>query len=227
MKTKKQKTALIIFAKEPKVGRVKTRLAKTLPDLYVLDLYKAFVKDVLTMALSVKCDEKFIFYSGSGHSLKFLKSFEKGFVLKRQMGSDLGERMYNAFRRCEEKGFTKSIIIGTDCLSIRASTISTALKSLDQADCVLGPTFDGGYYLIGLKESLKLYFKNITWSSESVLLKTLSNAKKSKKYVKLLSKKEDIDELPSLKKLLRQSSIKTRIPKTYQILQKIPKNSLK
>jgi len=93
----RSKSALIVFAREPKDRKVKTRLCKDLPVETVTRLYKAFVKDVLSVARQACCDQRFIYYVGSGSSIPFLKRAGKQFRLRRQMGKDLGERMYRAF----------------------------------------------------------------------------------------------------------------------------------
>jgi len=147
----KTKSALIVFAREPKDGNVKTRLCRDLPHATVTRLYKAFVKDVLKIALDTKCDERFIYYAGSSSSIPFLRRLSNGFHLKKQRGQDLGERMYRAFVYCRKKNFDRIVIIGTDCLTLTSRDIEMALKKLNSYDCVLGPAQDGGYYLIALK----------------------------------------------------------------------------
>jgi len=204
-----KKTALIVFAREPKLGKVKTRLQKSLPAPYktiastgpaavVLQLYKAFIKDVLNIAQAVGCDQKFIYYAGSGHAIPFLRQFGKQFLLKHQAGKDLGERMHRAFMYCRKQGFDKMVVIGTDCLTIKPRDIDRAFQKLTQHDCVLGPAKDGGYYLIGLKEPEWAMFDHIPWSTAEVLTKTLKKAKQLRYKTYLLPRKEDIDTLRNL-----------------------------
>jgi len=193
------KTALIIFAREPKDGKTKTRLLKALPVKTVTQIYKKFVKHILNMVKSVKCTEKFIYYVGTGASIPFLRQFEKYFILKRQMGKDLGIRMHRAFTHCAKHKFTKIIIIGTDCLTLTDHDIQKAFDKLTTFDCVLGPANDGGYYLIGLKAPEKELFGGITWSSNLVLDQTVKKLNQLNKSYYLLREQEDIDTIESLK----------------------------
>jgi len=198
------KTALVIFAREPKLGKVKTRLQCALPASVVLSLYKEFVKDVLHMAGKVPCNERFIYYAGKGGSIPFLGKFQNRFRLKRQTGRDLGERMFNAFARCRKEGFDRVVIIGTDCLTIDAKEIERVFKYLRAYPCVLGPALDGGYYLIGLSKLSKRVFTKIDWSSDKVLKQTLGQLKNLGYKSKLISKKDDIDNAASLSRVITQ-----------------------
>lgn len=216
----KEKTALIVFAREPKDGKVKTRLAKDLSTPTVTRLYKAFVRDVLSIALKVKCDQRFIYYVGNGSSISFLRKFEDHFQLKRQIGKNLGERMYRAFCRCKEKKFDRMIIIGTDCLTLTERDISRAFQKLRNYDCVLGPPRDGGYYLIALKSPHRKLFEGIDWSTALVLKQTLRKARQLNKKVFLLKRREDIDTIVHLKNF----SQRTKTPSVAIHTQRILKN---
>jgi uncharacterized protein len=208
---KHNKTALIIFAREPKDGKVKTRLLKGLPSATVLNLYKAFVRDVLNVARAVQCDRKLIYYAGSSSSIPFLKQYKNEFLLKRQVGTDLGIRMYRAFSYCRKEHCGRIVIIGTDCLTLTANDIQTALAKLNRYECVVGPTRDGGYYLIGLQKTNRKMFENIDWGTPSVLAQTCQKAKLLKKDIYMLRRREDIDTIQQLKKLAK-SALKKEVP---------------
>jgi rSAM/selenodomain-associated transferase 1 len=214
-----QKTALIIFAREPKDGRAKTRLAKDLPVPSVTELYKAFILDVLSIAEKVPCDERFIYYAGNGSSTPFFKKHKNSFRLKRQTGANLGERMYRAFAHCKKNQFDKIVIIGTDCLTLTPRDIKTAFDELESHDCVLGPSKDGGYYLIALNELHKEFFQEIDWGTSVVFRKTLQKARKLKKTVYLLQQREDIDRFAQLKKFSRNIQNVNTAPHTQKALQ--------
>lgn len=203
MSINRKSSALVIFAREPKQGKVKTRLSKNLSSYNVLDLYKAFIKDVLHIASQVKCEQRFIFYSGHGAQLPFLNKYKRKFLLRRQTGEDLGVRMFRAIKRCHEDRFNKTIIIGTDCLSLTPGEIDIAFKKLDEHDCVIGPSKDGGYYLIGMREPNNAFFNGIKWSTSSVLKETLKRLRRLNKKVYLLQKHEDIDTIDHLRKLTK------------------------
>jgi len=215
------KSALIVFAREPKDGKVKTRLAKDLPVSTVTRLYKAFVKDVLSIALKAKCDQRFIYYVGNGSSIPFLRQFENHFHLRRQTGNDLGERMYRAFCYCKKKKFNRIVIVGTDCLTLTEKDINKAFQKLENHDCVLGSSKDGGYYLIALKSPHWKLFEGIDWSTKSVLKQTLRGARQLRKKTFLLKSREDIDNTIHLRrfsKCMKGSSVAVH---TQKILQKI------
>jgi len=215
------KSALIVFAREPQDGKVKTRLCQDLPVPSVTRLYKAFIRDVLSVALQVQCDERFIYYAGSGSSMPFLRRVNNQFQLKRQTGKDLGERMYRAFLYCQRKQFQRIVIIGTDCLTLTSRDIERAFAKLDDYDCVLGPSKDGGYYLIALKLPHWKIFKGVDWSTSSVLKQTLRNARQCNKKTFLLCNREDIDTVVHLKKFSQRVKNPSVAIHTQKILQNL------
>lgn len=191
-------TRLIIFAREPKVGRVKTRLLKNLTPPQVSSLYKAFIKDVLNSAKGVPCDQRVIFHTGS-RSLPFLGKFKKYFDYQRQKGTDLGQRMHRAFVESHKSGFRRTVIIGADSPHIDPAQIKKAFHQLGPNDAVIGPARDGGYYLLGLKRPVPLLFSGIRWGKNKVLGTTLKRADKLKLKVYMLPRLRDIDTLQDLK----------------------------
>jgi len=221
MKKKRPRSAIIVFAREPKEGKVKTRLGKALPDSTVTKLYKAFIRDVLDVAIRCDCDGHFIYYAGHGASIPFLRRQGKGFQLKRQFGGDLGERMYGAALRCLRGRFDKVVIIGTDCLSVKDSDIERAFTKLDTHDYVFGPTKDGGYYLIGLKRPDIRLFRGIRWSTPEVFDQTIKKARKLDKKIFLMRKLADIDTFNDLIEYSYQKHSPAMAPQTRKILKKI------
>jgi rSAM/selenodomain-associated transferase 1 len=110
-----------------------------------------------------------------------------------QEGKDLGERMNNAFQTMFRKGYEKIILIGSDLPSITTDIVSQALQNLESKDCVIGPSKDGGYYLIALNSPMSALFENLPWSSSEVLEKTIEILDKNGLTYTLLSEFEDID----------------------------------
>jgi len=202
------KRCLIVFAKEPQKGRVKTRLRSCLSVTQCLNLYKAFLKDTIDLTKNIKCDLKILAYA-SRKRPDYLKRIGRSFRFSRQKGSDLGQKMYNAFKLVEVYGDCKSVIIGSDSPSLPAIFIKNAFEKLDKNDLVLGPTLDGGYYLIGLKKPCIEIFKGIKWSSSQVLKDTVRNAKKLGKKISILRSWYDIDkpkDVAYLKKDLKKKN---------------------
>jgi len=193
--------SLIIFAKEPKKGRVKTRLQDYLSEIQCVNLYKAFLRDTLDLTDKIACEHKILAYDAYGKSPRYLKKIAVRYTFYKQKGECLGERMYNAFRFAKDTGASKMVIIGSDSPTLPASSINKAFGLLGRADVVLGPSLDGGYYLIGLKSPCSGLFKGIAWSSSTVFKDTIKNAQKLKKKVALLDKRYDIDDVRALFRL--------------------------
>ena len=111
--------------------------------------------------------------------------------------------MHNAFVFAQAKGATSAVIIGSDSPTLPAFLIDQAFLKLERNDLVLGPTQDGGYYLIGLKEPCAGIFREISWSSNYVFSETLKRAKQYKKKVAILNQWYDIDDEKSLNYLIK------------------------
>lgn len=191
---------LIVFAKEPVLGTVKTRLKNCFSDRQLLGLYKAFVKDTLDIARNVRCKKRFLAFS-SLTDPRYLKSIGSDFELIEQRGRNLGQRMHNAFVYTKNGKPEKSIIIGTDSPTLPVKFIEKAFKRLDRHDLVLGPSSDGGYYLIGMKEPSSGVFKGMRWGSSGVLGNTLTAAKKLGKTTALIDPWYDVDNHTGLLRL--------------------------
>lgn len=114
-----------------------------------------------------------------------------------QRGNDLGQRMHLSFQEGFADGYRKVIIIGTDLYNLDQADLEEAFKSLDNADYVLGPARDGGYYLLGMKRPDELIFRNKSWGSDRVLSQTLEDLRDEK--VVLLPEKNDIDVLDDIR----------------------------
>lgn len=196
------KRALIIFAKEPKKGSVKTRL-NNLSESKRLNLYKAFLKDTVHSAKQVNCQQRIIAYESRRGAPAYLKKIAPQFRFYKQKGINLGERMYRAFRQAAKTKPCKIVIIGSDSPTLPVSYIEDAFNFLDKHDLALGPSHDGGYYLIGLKKNCFRLFKGIEWSSDKVFRDTLKNARKSKKKVGVLGQWYDVDTPQALRQLKR------------------------
>lgn len=212
------KTALIVFAREPRDGKIKTRLCDGLPVPMVTRLYKEFVKDVLRVARNVRCDRRFLYVAGKPASGFFTIAAGKTFILRRQTGKDLGERIRNAFTHCYKNGFQRVVIIGTDCLTLTSMEIERAFQQLSQHDCVAGPSKDGGYYLIGLNTLVPELFDKIPWGTDKVLARTLEKAGQKKLKTRLLAVRRDIDTIGDLKKFYGSGRGRVTAPLTWKIL---------
>lgn len=196
------KRILIIFAKEPRKGRVKSRLEGRLSRGSCVKLYKLLLRDTVKSVRKINCCKKVIAYDAVNKEPAFLKRIARGFEFYRQKGKDLGERMFDAFKTFGAEG-AAVVIIGSDAPGLASSRMKKAFAELNNNDLVLGPAYDGGYYLIGLKKPCNKIFKGIKWSSGSVFKRTLKKAREMKKKVALLKPWHDIDRPQDLKHLKR------------------------
>ena len=155
---------IVIFSKSADAGKVKTRMFPVLNVERCLDLHLALLQDTLT---KVRQFSAVLYLAGSGH-LPFVPDVQ----LWNQHGHDLGERMMNAFQK-ELGNFSRVIIIGIDSPTFPVDTITRAFTALESRDVVLGPSEDGGYYLIGLRKMIPELFFEIPWGTENVLPRTL------------------------------------------------------
>lgn len=182
------KKALIIFTRNPESGKCKTRLAKTIGDDAALNIYKHLLKHTASITEKLTVD-KFVFYSEN--IIKNDVWHPDVFKKKLQNGSDLGERMHQAFAELFNLGYEKVIIIGSDLLDLNEALITEAFQQLNPSDFVIGPAKDGGYYLLGMKRLNSEVFQNKDWGTDSVLKATLENLQNNN--VHLLKELNDID----------------------------------
>jgi len=197
------KRCLIVFAKEPIKGKVKTRLSPYLAESQCTELYKAFLKDIISIAQRIRCEERILAYECDTEEPVYLKKIARGFLFYRQKGKNLGQKMHNAFKFARDNKASKVVIIGSDFPNLPISFIEEAFCQLGTNDIVVGPSSDGGFYLIGLKNPNSGLFKGIQWSTNRVLKDTLKNAMGLKKKVARLNKWYDVDEPETLIRLIR------------------------
>jgi rSAM/selenodomain-associated transferase 1/rSAM/selenodomain-associated transferase 2 len=209
----KKKNAIIIFAKYPKHGNVKTRLAKTLGENVATKFYISCASHVFEESLKLKKTiVPFLFYPDQEQSDE-LKNWAGGkFIYKIQNGVDLGQRMSNAFAEVFKNNFEKVLIIGTDIPDLSSGLINQALSELDKNDIVIGPSTDGGYYLLGMKKFHPDLFNNLQWSSEEVLNNTLNIVNQQDLKFSLLPELMDIDTEEDLKIWYSKMNIKNSHP---------------
>lgn len=188
---------LIIFYRNPELGKVKTRLAATMGDERALTIYLKLASHTRSVASEVNCD-RVVWYSD------FVDTEDNWpndvFLKERQRGETLGDRMQVAFDRAFQDGYQRACIIGTDCLELTSEILSEAFNKLNTHDAVIGPALDGGYYLLGMKEFHSEFFNKKVWSTNTVFENTVKDFERLKLSFILLPSLADIDEerdLPS------------------------------
>jgi len=190
------KKALIIFTRNPELGKVKTRLAKSVGDESALEIYKFLLKHTVAITKNLNVD-KYVFYSENIHREDIWDP--EIFRKKLQTGTDLGEKMQNAFSELFEMGYEKVLIVGSDIFELGQSDIENAFEVLQTTETVIGPATDGGYYLLGMKELNATIFQNKNWGTSTVLEETLADLRQ-KKYV-LLEERNDVDYFEDIKEI--------------------------
>ncbi|MFA5111084.1 MAG: TIGR04282 family arsenosugar biosynthesis glycosyltransferase [Desulfobaccales bacterium] len=191
---------LIIFAKEPRPGLVKTRLSPPLSPEEATQLYHSFLQDIVAEMARVPEMNLALAYSPSGARDFFRRLTPPGADLFPQEGKDLGERMARACARGLAAGFGPVLLRGGDVPDLPGAVVAEAREVLaaGRAQVVLGPAMDGGYYLVGLAEPQPGLFRGPAWSSRTVLTDTLRLAEELGLKVHLLPAWPDIDTYADL-----------------------------
>ena len=186
---------LIVFTRYPEAGKTKTRLIESLGPDGAADLQREMTEAVLVNARSLQergeCEIEVWFAGGTEQLMREWLGVDLLYV--KQEGRDLGERMASAFKASIDAGAKRTIITGVDCPGMTADVVKSGFRALDDCDLVLGPAFDGGYYLIGLKENQPDLFRNIEWGTKTVLKDTMRIARGQKLAVTQLEKLTDVD----------------------------------
>ena len=204
--TENQDTCLLLFAKYPEKGKVKLRLSADLNGDIVQELYRCFVQDTLTTVKKIDA-QLFICFLPVEAEKKFHKWLGSTLLFRPQNGTDLGERMKNSFIDVFTKGFRQAVLIGSDSPDLPKKYIEQAFIILQTRDVVLGPTVDGGYYLIGFHTNTfnPSMFEDISWSNEMVFQETVMKIKQAHRSVGILPMWSDVDSIADLKHLVHRA----------------------
>lgn len=188
--------ALIIFAKSPLHGGVKTRLSPYLTARERQGFYECMLKHTVHTLRCLPATDVFICYHPKGAE-QYFRCFGLGTFV--QAGQDLGERMLNAVALAlEHKGYQRAVIVGSDIPEISCETVARGFALLEGADVVFGPTMDGGYYMVGLSEPVQGLFTGMQWSTEAVLGQSLRRAEALGLGIALAPELSDIDTIEDL-----------------------------
>jgi uncharacterized protein len=195
---------LLVFARLPEPGKVKTRLARDLGDARALAVYEAMLRDVLANvgASSDEIEIEVVWAPSEAANGEALRRAFDGHTLAMQTGDTLGDRLAMAF---SERFFfhrtQKCVAIGVDEPALTRPLIDHAVALLDSCDWVVGPASDGGYYLIGCRAAAydSAIFANIQWGSARVLKQTLAKIRRWQTTVAVLPLRRDIDLIDDLR----------------------------
>jgi len=188
------KRLLIIFTRNPEIGKCKTRLAATVGDEAALAIYVFLLKHTVNITENLEVTKQ-VYYSNKVHhnDLWDDSKFEK----RQQQGADLGLRMQHAFEEGFKEGYEQIIVIGSDMHDLNQQELENAFNALENHNYVVGPAEDGGYYLLGMTQLKVALFQNKNWGTSSVLKDTLTNLENENPYQ--LPQKNDVDYYEDIK----------------------------
>lgn len=196
---------VIVFLKAPRPGLVKTRIAASLDGEAAAGIYRVLLDRTL-VALHGRRDVELRF-TPDGADAEIQPYLRPGWTMRGQGEGDLGERMSRAASEAFKAGTRRVVFVGTDCPTLTGEDVVDAFDALGDADVVLGPAEDGGYWLIGLRQHAPVLFREIPWSTARVLAVTEARARAAGLSVGILKAMADIDTLEDWRRWLRESAL--------------------
>jgi hypothetical protein len=192
-------STLVVFVKHPAPGAVKTRLAAAIGPAAAAGLYRALAEHVLEATTPAGREYERLVFFDPPEARDEMRSWLPGVRLIAQSGGDLGDRMSDAVSRAFARGASRVAIVGTDAPGLSRETVAEALDALDSADVVMGPTEDGGYYLLALREPRPELFAGVAWSTPRVADETRARAAAARLVVRELECRRDLDTVEDLR----------------------------
>jgi rSAM/selenodomain-associated transferase 1 len=191
------------MAKYPAVGMVKTRLGESVGPKNAAHLYLCFLRDTVEKVNRLGVPF-FIYYTPDDKREDFERLFGDNPSYLPQIGDDLGERLYNGFEELFRQGYYSVIALASDIPDLPEAILDESLKKLTEYNSVIGPSFDGGYYLMGLREdsASENLFRGIAWSTETVFDETMKRIMQGKISCHALAPWGDVDQIADLERLL-------------------------
>jgi len=211
MKIKKGLSAdscVIVFVKYPVAGKVKTRLAESAGIEVAAGLYKCCVEDVL-LGIKVCHWPIRIYFDPSQAKERFSDWLGSNYSYFPQRNGDIGERMKHAFEEVFKDGISRAVLIGSDIPDLPTGFLERAISAMTENDAVIGPSSDGGYYLIGFtKENfLPEVFEKISWGTDAVLKQTIEVFERHKRTFSLLPEWHDIDTIEDVRSMMLRNRV--------------------
>lgn len=185
---------LIVFVKNLRRGKVKTRLAESVGEKTALQIYRQLMIHTREVVIPVEVDVQ-VWYSDSISPDDLWDKREQKVEKRTQRGSDLGARMRDAFDSGFSEDYRKIVIIGSDCAELTPEIVEDAFEKLETHDTVIGPSEDGGYYLIGMSSRAPELFEDIAWSTPSVYQATLKKISGNARSLYKLPELNDVDTI--------------------------------
>jgi uncharacterized protein len=218
--------ALLVVAKQPAPGETKTRLTPPLTPRQAAELYEAFLCDTLNLIRCVPGLQPFIAYLPD-QAEGYFRALAPDFDLLLQRGPDLGARLDHALTHCLTNGFHQAVIMDSDSPTLPAKYLAQAFVTLEEADVVLGPCHDGGYYLIGLNRPAPRLLRDVRMSTPYVVRDTLTLAAAENLSVAQLPAWYDVDTVAELERLRAELNVlpPKRAAHTRRVLNSLPEHA--
>jgi rSAM/selenodomain-associated transferase 1 len=199
-----QKGEVLVFVRSPRIGAVKTRLMRKLSAADTLTLYRCFAADVLETVSRQGFPVRVCFHPPADAPL-VRDWLGPRLALEPQRGRDLGERMAGALAGAFQRGRNRCLLLGTDVPDLPGTVLKDAMEALERSDAVLGPSSDGGYYLVGFRRSgwEPRAFAGIPWGTPAVLERTVALLRGRRRSVAFVRTWRDVDEPRDLELLIR------------------------
>jgi uncharacterized protein len=215
-----KETLIIVMAKQPQVGKTKTRLLPALSLGEAADLYQALLLDTLSLVADQTWAELAVAITPPGSRPYFESITPPGTLLLPVDGGDIGECLVQALEMALGMGYRKALALNSDGPSLPAQYLERAALYLEEAELVLGPAEDGGYYLVGMSRLHAAIFKGIDWSTAQVFSQTLDRAAGLGQRVALTPAWYDVDTPADLYRLQKEleSLPADRLPHTRRLL---------
>jgi len=215
--------ALIIFIKNPVLGKVKTRLAEGIGDKNALKVYHHLLKRTREITKELDDTERFVFYSDY---LPTKDEWSEDYFEKMlQKGNNLGEKITHAFKQVFREDFEKVMLIHPDCPKLTHPVIEKAFRELDEHDVALGPTEDGGYYGIAIKKPMPFLFDR-EYSTGKVFNDTMKDLEEKGLSAFVLPKYKDVDRPDDLGDLASLLVEKGHVDSEEEILSMLDSNDI-
>ena len=192
-------TTVMVFVRKPQVGKVKTRLAKTVGAAFARQIYFTLLQRTIAQVSKIRHIRKVLMPSSGRHTRWFRRRYSRlGWLVRPQVAGGLGRRMEKAMKT--ELDLDRSVIlIGSDVIRYQAKDIEIARGLLSTGiDVVLGPALDGGYWLVAMRSEFLSIFRGIKWSQQNVLAMTVERLEKENCRFRVLAPRQDVDRAPDL-----------------------------
>jgi rSAM/selenodomain-associated transferase 1 len=216
-----------LFAKRPRTGQVKTRLAAETSAAWAEKTAKAFLLDLVDK-LADMGEERFLVFTPPEENEYFSRLAGSHYEIRAQSDGDLGNRLHCFFLDHMRTGLERVVVVGSDSPTLPRSFVEQAFVELETADVVVGPAMDGGYYLLGCARRLPPVFERISWGTARVLAETMARLANPGRKLAVLAPWYDVDTLEDWTMLrghvaaLRQAGTDPGIPRTERLLQCTP-----